>query len=258
MTLQLVKPKPAKGIHVLVVDDEKLARSSLTLLLKRDPDIKAIQECSSGVEAVEAIRRTHPDLVFLDVQMPECGGFDVLERLSGLELPVIVFVTAYDEYALHAFDAGALDYLLKPFDDSRFTLALERAKEKLGRRNEAGPRLQRLAVKESGAVCYVPIAEIDWIEAADYYACLHVGTKSHLLRRSISDLVSDLDPELFCRIHRSVIVNLRRVTGLQVDGTGEYEVVLHGGQKLRLSRRFRKDFMARMNTSPMRMSERMQ
>jgi two-component system, LytTR family, response regulator len=252
MTLQSVKPKLASGIHVLVVDDEKLARSSLTLLLQRDPDIRAIQECSSGAEAVDAIRRTHPDLVFLDVQMPECGGFDVLERLIGLELPVIVFVTAFDEYALQAFDAGALDYLLKPFDDSRFKLALERAKEKLGRRNEAGPRLQRLAVKESGALYYVPIADIDWIEAADYYACLHVGSRSHLLRRSISDLVSDLDPELFCRIHRSVIVNLRRVTGLEVDGAGEYEVVLHGGQKLRLSRRFRKDFMARMNTSTMR------
>jgi two-component system, LytTR family, response regulator len=245
-------PKMAGGIRVLVVDDERLARSSLTLLLKRDADIQSVQECASGAEAVDAIRRTHPDIVFLDVQMPEIGGFDVLERLIGLELPVVVFVTAYDEYALHAFDAGALDYLLKPFDDSRFKLALERAKEKLGRRNEAGPRQQRLAVKESGAVYYVPIADIDWIEAADYYACLHVGAKSHLLRRSIADLVSDLDAELFCRIHRSVIVNLRRVTGLEVDGAGEYEVVLHGGQKLRLSRRFRKDFMARMNTSPMR------
>jgi two-component system LytT family response regulator len=240
------------GIHALVVDDEQLARSSLTLLLRGDPDIESIQECASGAEAVDAIRRTPTDIVFLDVQMPECGGFDVLERLIGLDLPVIVFVTAYDEYALQAFDAGALDYLLKPFDDSRFKLALERAKEKLGRRNEAAPRLQRLAVKESGTVYYVPIADIDWIEAADYYACLHVGPKSHLLRRSIADLVSDLDAELFCRIHRSVIVNLRRVTGLEVDGTGEYEVVLHGGQKLRLSRRFRKDFMARMNTSPMR------
>jgi two-component system, LytTR family, response regulator len=241
------------GIHALVVDDEQLARSSLTLLLRGDPDIESIAECASGAEAVDAIRRTPTDIVFLDVQMPECDGFDVLERLIGLDLPVIVFVTAYDEYALQAFDAGALDYLLKPFDDARFKLALERAKEKLGRRNEAAPRLQRLAVKESGTVYYVPIADIDWIEAADYYACLHVGPKSHLLRRSIADLVSDLDAELFCRIHRSVIVNLRRVTGLEVDGTGEYEVVLHGGQKLRLSRRFRKDFMARMNTSPMRM-----
>jgi two-component system LytT family response regulator len=250
MLEQNVKAKPANGIRVLVVDDEPLARSSLTLLLRRDPDIQSIQECASGVEAVDAIRRTHPDIVFLDVQMPECGGFDVLERLIGLVLPIIVFVTAYDEYALQAFDAGALDYLLKPFDDSRFKLALGRAKEKLGRRGEVGPRMQRLAVKESGAVCYVPIADIDWIEAADYYACLHVGPKSHLLRRSIADLISDLDPELFCRIHRSVIVNLRRVTGLEVDGAGEYEVVLHGGHKLRLSRRFRKDFMARMNTSP--------
>lgn len=239
-------------IRALIVDDEPLARSNLKVLLRDDPDTESIAECGSGAEAVAEIRGTRPDLVFLDVQMPECGGFDVLERLIGLELPVIVFVTAYDEYALHAFDAGALDYLLKPFDDTRFRLALERAKEKLGRRNEAGPRLQRLAVKESGTLYYVPIADIDWIEAADYYACLHVGSKSHLLRRSIADLVSDLDPQLFCRIHRSVIVNLRRVMGLEVDGAGEYEVVLHGGQKLRLSRRFRKDFMARMNTSPMR------
>lgn len=252
MAVQGGKPTAATGIRALVVDDEKLARSSLTLLLRRDPDIQSIQECSSGAEAVNAIRSTQPDVVFLDVQMPECGGFDVLERLAGVELPVIVFVTAYDEYALQAFDAGALDYLLKPFDDTRFQLALERAKEQLGRRNDAGPRLQRLAVKESGTVYYVPIADIDWIEAADYYACLHVGSKSHLLRRSIADLVRELDAELFCRIHRSVIVNLRCVMGLEVDGTGEYEVVLHGGQKLRLSRRFRKDFMARMNTSPRR------
>jgi two-component system, LytTR family, response regulator len=186
-------------------------------------------------------------LVFLDVQMPECGGFDVLERLIGLDPPVIVFVTAYEDYALQAFDAGALDYLLKPFDDARFKLALERAKAKLGRRHEAAPRPQRLAVKETGTVYYIPVADIDWIEAADYYVCLHIADKSHLLRRSIADLVAELDPDMFCRIHRSVVVNLRRVTGLEVDSAGDYEVLLHGGKRLRLSRRFRKDFTARMH-----------
>lgn len=245
-------PQRAGGIRVLVVDDEGLARSSLTILLKRDPDIQSVEECAGGAAAVEVILRTHPDLVFLDVQMPECGGFEVLERLAGAPLPVIVFVTAYDEYALQAFDAGALDYLLKPFDDSRFKRALQRAKEQLRSRNEAPTRLQRLAVKGSSGVYYLRVEDIDWIEAADYYVCLHVQDKSHLLRRSIADLIGDLDPQWFCRIHRSLIVNLRCVAGLHTDDAGEYEVVLHSGKRLRLSRRFRKDFTARMSAGPLR------
>ncbi|HEY2463655.1 MAG TPA: LytTR family DNA-binding domain-containing protein [Steroidobacteraceae bacterium] len=235
-------------IRALLVDDEPLARSNLKCLLQQDPEIASIAEAGSGLEAVAEIRGTRPDLVFLDVQMPECGGFEVLETLKtdGV-LPVIVFVTAYDEYALRAFDAGALDYLLKPFDDTRFALALQRAKEKVAARQSAGtPELPRLMVRSAGREVYVRIPDIDWVEAADYYVCLHVGGRSHLLRRSMAELEQDLDPHIFCRIHRSTIVNLRRVRALQMNGAGEYEVILESGRKLRLSRRFRKDLQSRM------------
>jgi two-component system LytT family response regulator len=160
-------------------------------------------------------------------------------------LPVIVFVTAYDDYALRAFDAGALDYLLKPFDDSRFALALQRAKQRLAARGPA-PETPLLAVRSAGQEIFVRIPDIDWVEAADYYVCVHVGLKSHLLRRSMAELERDLDPNIFCRIHRSTIVNLRRVRALQIDAGGEYEVILESGQKLRSSRRFRKDLQSRM------------
>jgi two-component system LytT family response regulator len=238
---------PAK-IRALIVDDEPLARSNLKVMLRDDPDIQSIGECGSGTEAVAEIRATRPDLVFLDVQMPECGGFDVLERLKAEDkLPVIVFVTAYDEYALRAFDAGALDYLLKPFDDARFRLAMQRAKQKVAAQAAVTAETARLTVRSAGSVVYVPIPDIDWVEAADYYACLHVGVKSHLLRQSMADLEKELDPRIFCRIHRSTIVNLRRVRALKVDEAGEYEVLLEDGQRLRSSRRFRKELQMRMS-----------
>jgi two-component system, LytTR family, response regulator len=235
-------------IRALLVDDEPLARSNLRFLLRQDADIESIAEAGSGVEAVAKIRSMRPDLVFLDVQMPECGGFEVLETLKADgALPVIVFVTAFDEYALRAFDAGALDYLLKPFDDARFALAMQRAKEKLAAREPAAaPEIPRLTVRSAGHEIYVRIPDIDWVEAADYYVCLHVGAKSYLLRRSMTELERDLDANIFCRIHRSTIINLRRVRALQVDSAGEYEVILESGQKLRLSRRFRKDLQARL------------
>jgi two-component system LytT family response regulator len=235
-------------IRALLVDDEPLARSNIRFLLRKDPEIESITEAGSGAEAVAQIRSTRPDLVFLDVQMPECGGFEVLELLKADgALPVIVFVTAYDEYALRAFDAGALDYLLKPVDDARFALALRRAKEKLATRGPAAaPEIPRLTVRSAGHEIYLRIPDIDWVEAADYYVCLHVGTKSYLLRRSMAELERDLDAHIFCRIHRSTIVNLRRVRALQVDSAGEYEVILDGGQKLRLSRSFRKELQSRM------------
>jgi len=239
-------------IRALLVDDEPLARSNLKFLLRQDSDIESITEAGSGAEAVSEIRSARPDLVFLDVQMPECGGFDVLEILkTDKSLPVIVFVTAHDEYALRAFDAGALDYLLKPFDDSRFHLAMQRAKEKIAAREplplQVPPQeTPRLEVRSAGQVAYVQVPDIDWVEAADYYACLHVGAKSHLLRKSMAELERELDARIFCRIHRSTIVNLRRVRSLQVDAAGEYDVILDGGQKLRLSRRFRKDLQSRM------------
>ena len=251
---------PAK-IRVLIVDDEPLARSNIAVLLRKDPDIGAVGECGSGTEALGEIRVAKPDLLFLDVQMPECDGFDVLELL-GSDLPAaIVFVTAYDQYALRAFAAGALDYLLKPFDNARFELALSRAKQRIrlarsenGTRHEAlgvskttqPGKLKRVVIKNAGEVCFVKTSEIDWIEAADYYACLHVGAKSHLVRRSMAELEEDLDPGMFCRVHRSSIVNLERVRGLKLSEDGEYEVLLDNGARLRLSRRYRKQLQERM------------
>ena len=238
--------RPAR-IRALIVDDEPLARSNLRVLLGKDIDIESVGECGSGKEAVSQIRAERPDLVFLDVQMPECGGFEVLKMLEADDMPVIVFVTAYDEYALRAFDAGALDYLLKPFDDARFHLAMQRAKQQIAAKESSPPpETPRLTVRSAGQVAYVPVPDIDWVEAADYYVCLHVGNKSHLLRKSMAELEQELDPHLFCRIHRSTIVNLRKVRTLEIDAAGEYEVILAGGHKLRLSRRFRKDLLARM------------
>src|SRR5215471_7248920 len=168
--------KRLPSIRTLVVDDESLARCNLNVLLRRDPDIGSIAECESGIDAVESIRASKPDLVFLDVQMPECGGFDVLELLGSELPPAVIFVTAYEEYALRAFEAGALDYLLKPFDDARFGRALDRAKDKIAHYSLGPPQpAERLAVKERGQVLFLNFAEIDWIEAAGYYACLHVG-----------------------------------------------------------------------------------
>jgi len=237
--------EPAK-IRALIVDDEPLARSNLAVLLRLDPEIGTVSECGSGAEALGEIRVAKPDLLFLDVQMPECDGFDVLEML-GKDLPsAIVFVTAYDQYALRAFEAGALDYLLKPFDNARFELALGRAKQRIRMGVNQPKKLERFVIKNAGQLSFVKIAEIDWIEAADYYACLHVGQKNHLLRRSMSELEEDLDPAMFCRVHRSSIVNLERVRGLKLSEDGEYEVVLENGARVRLSRRYRKQLQERM------------
>jgi two-component system LytT family response regulator len=216
------------------------------VLLQTDPEIEIVGECGSGMEGLEQIRSQKPDLVFLDVQMPECDGFDVLELLGAGLPPAVVFVTAYDQYALRAFEAGALDYLLKPFDNARFERALGRAKDRI-RQSQGGPRKSdRLVIKSIGQVLFLRFSEIDWIEAADYYACLHVGGQSHLLRRSMNELDRELDPALFCRIHRSTIVNLDRVRGLKSGEDGEHEVLLESGARLRLSRSFRKQLQARL------------
>lgn len=236
----------AARIKAIIVDDEPLARSNIKLLLKSDEDIEIVGECRSGMEAVTEIRKARPDLVFLDVQMPECDGFDVLELL-GSDLPsAVIFVTAYDQYALRAFEAGALDYLLKPFDNPRFELAVGRAKQRIAQARGRLRNVERLPVKNAGQVTFIKISEIDWIEAADYYSCLHVGAKSHMLRRSMSDLEQELDANLFCRLHRSTIVNLNRVRALKPDEDGEYQVWLEDGTRLRLSRRYRKELQSRM------------
>jgi two-component system, LytTR family, response regulator len=233
-------------IRALIVDDEPLARSNLAVLLRMDPEIASVGECGSGAEALGEMRIARPDLLFLDVQMPECDGFDVLELLGKDLPPAVVFVTAYDQYALRAFEAGALDYLLKPFDNARFELALHRAKQRIKLGRDHTQKLERLAIKNAGELCFVKISDIDWIEAADYYACLHVGSRSHMLRRSMAELEEDLDPAVFCRVHRSSIVNLDRVRGLKLGPDGEYEVLLENGARVRLSRRYRKHLQARM------------
>ncbi|HLJ89190.1 MAG TPA: LytTR family DNA-binding domain-containing protein [Candidatus Angelobacter sp.] len=246
-------------IRVLIVDDEPLARSNIASLLRRDAAIEIMSECGSGAEALTEIRNNKPDLVFLDVQMPECDGFDVLEQLGADAPCAIVFVTAYDQYALRAFETGALDYLLKPFDNARFDRALSRAKEKiLQSRSAAGntgvrkagkqakEATERFVIKSTGQVLFIKASEVDWIEAADYYVCLHTGSKTHLLRRSLSELEQELDQGIFCRIHRSTIVNLDRVRSLELNEEGEHEVLLKDGVRLRLSRTYRKQLQTRL------------
>ena len=233
-------------ITAIIVDDEPLARSNLSILLRLDPTIQIVAECGSGIEAPAMVRDLKPDLLFLDVQMPECDGFDVLELLGNDVPPAVVFVTAYDQYALRAFEAGALDYLLKPFDNARFDLALKRARQKIAHNKTLPRKLERIAIKNAGQVSFLKISEIDWIEAADYYACIHVAQRTHMLRRSISELEQDLDPAVFCRIHRSTIVNLDRVRGLTLSEDGEYEVLLENKAKLRLSRSYRKQLQSRL------------
>jgi len=236
-------------LHALVVDDESLARRNLVVLLRRDPDIGVIDECASGREAIDAIRNSKPDLVFLDVQMPECGGFDVLELLGAEAPQTIIFVTAYEEYALRAFEAGALDYLLKPFDDSRFERAVSRAKARLAHFAPGQSRsLDRLIVKSRGRAIFVNVSDIDWIEAASYYACLHVGGDTHIIRRTLAELERDLSDKQFIRIHRSTIVNLERICGLELQAGGDHDVVLTTTHRLRLSRRYRKRLQDRLTT----------
>jgi len=236
-------------IRTVIVDDEPLARTSIRTLLQRDPEIQVVAECASGTEAIDVMRASRPDLCFLDVQMPGCDGFDVLESLGADAPGIVVFVTAHDRYALKAFEVEALDYVLKPFDDAKFIRVLDRAKASARRSGNTRAATDRLIVKSGGRVVFLRASEVDWIEAADYYASLHVGERTHMLRRSMSVLERELDPLLFCRIHRSAIVNLARVRELVVDANGEYEVMLEDGTRLRLSRSYREELQRRLEQS---------
>jgi two-component system LytT family response regulator len=243
------------SIRALIVDDEPLARQRLIRLLKEEQDVEIIGEAGDGGEAVAAIRSKNPDLVFLDVQMPVLDGFGVLEALGEENLPAVIFVTAYDRYALRAFEYNALDYLLKPFDRERFRKALERARAHLGRgrdRDEAqqllaaaaeykseGAALERLVIKSSGRVFFLRVDEIDWIEAAGNYVRLHVGKEAHLLRDTMSGLEARLDPKRFLRVHRSTMVNIERIQELQPLFHGDYVIILRDGTQLNLSRGYR-------------------
>ena len=233
-------------IRTLVVDDEPLARSALCLMLGAHADIEIVGQCGSGLGALADLPQINPDLVFLDVQMPECDGFDVLERLGSRRRPVIIFVTAFDYYAIRAFEAGALDYLLKPFDTARLDRALTRAREQIDARRASGSKDDRLIFKSGANVVFVRIPEITWVEAADYYSCLHVGTQTHLLRRSLNDLESELDQNVFLRIHRSFIVNQSCVKSFTLNASGDYDVLLIDGTRLNVSRRCRNAVFKRL------------
>jgi len=230
-------------IRALIVDDEPLARRSVAALLAGEAEIELIGDCASGGEAAARIRAERPDLVFLDVEMPDGDGFEVLEALGCDLPPAVVFVTAYDRYARRAFEVGAIDYLLKPFDQARFAKVLGRARDWIAQEKS---RDARLAVKSAGQVTLVKVSEIDWIEAADYYASLHVAGRTHLLRRSLADLEKQMTGQGFCRVHRSALVNLDRVRGLVIDEEGEYQVELSCGTRLRLSRSCRKQMQQRL------------
>jgi len=231
---------PLRRIRTVVVDDEAPARSNLTVLVRRDAQLELAGEFGSGEAAIAGILAVRPELVFLDVEMPECDGFDVLASLGADAPPAIVFVTAYDAYAVRAFDAGALDYLLKPFDDARFERALTRAKLRISQAQHVPRVLPPLVVRSAGRVTFVTPAEIDWLESADYYSRVHVGSESHLVRRSLNEFERELDPAVFFRIHRTAIVRLDRVRGLEINAAGEYDVLMTEGIRLPLSRRNRK------------------
>ena len=238
-------------IRTLVVDDEPLAREGILELLAADPEVEVVGACANGVQALEALRRHRPALLFLDVQMPEMDGFEMLEATPADLMPVIVFVTAHDQYALRAFEMNALDYLLKPFDDERFEKALSRAKTQVrrARADGTGRHLRRIVVRSAGRVLFLNTDEIDWIGAADYYVELHVGGRSHLLREPMQRLEERLDPERFVRIHRSAIVNVDRIKEIRAGGTGDRTVILHDGTKLRLSRSRRDKLQGLMRRS---------
>jgi len=236
--------RAAMPIGTVVVDDEPLARANIVNLLRTDPEITVLKECSSGSEAMKVIGELRPSLLFLDVQMPGCDGFGVLEALGAGVPPAVVFVTAYDQYALKAFEAEALDYLLKPYDNARFFRVLARAKALLAQRQTGNRPFERIMVRSAGRISFLRAEEIDWIEAADYYSSLHAGARTHLLRRSMAELERDLEAEHFCRIHRSTIVNLTRVRDLCLDASGEYEVVLRDDTRLKVSRGYRDKLQA--------------
>jgi len=240
----------------LIVDDEPIAREGLRTLLAAEPGIEVIGECRNGREAIKAIREQVPDLVFLDVQMPRLGGFEVIAEIGAAQMPAVVFVTAYDQYAIRAFEIDALDYLLKPFDEERFQKTIVRVKryfqsgsvhelnERLSallkRLDRAEPKhLERVVIKSAGRIFFVDVEEIDWIEAAGNYVRLHVGDKAHLLRETMDALAAKLHADQFLRIRRSVIVNAERVKELQPLFKGEYQIILHDGTKLTSSRRYR-------------------
>jgi two-component system LytT family response regulator len=254
------------SIRVLLSDDEALARGRLRQMLQHEPDLQVVAECADGKSAIAAIQQERPDLVFLDVQMPEVDGFGVVETLQtqGL-LPLTIFVTAYDRYAMRAFDVHALDYLLKPVNKDRLSLALEHARRQLLHPSEAmfqkrvlemlaeletrqhSP--ERIVVKSDGEIVCLKPSEIDWAESAGNYVCLHVGNVTHILRETITALENRLGARQFLRVHRSTLVNVDRIRTLKPSLYGDYSILLRDGTKLTLSRGFRETVLRRLGTT---------
>jgi len=249
-------------IRTLIVDDEAMARERILGLLSQEQDVEVVGQCSDGQQAVSAIQQLSPELVFLDVQMPAVDGFGVIRQVGAERMPMVVFVTAYDEYALQAFEVHALDYLLKPFGRDRLQQCLDHARHQRDRRRagDLGKSLlalvqdfrpeqkkqDRLVVKSGGRVFFVRTDEIDWIEAAGNYVRLHMKDQSHLFRETMNQMESRLDPQRFFRIHRSRIVNTERIKELQPWFNGEYVVLLQNGAQLRLSRSYREKLEERL------------
>jgi len=245
-----------KSLRAMIVDDEPLARTRIKRMLENIGSIEIVGECSNGREATQQIPKIQPDLVLLDVQMPEMDGFEVLQALKS-KFPYVIFVTAYDQYAVRAFEVFALDYLLKPFNETRLEKAITRAREQIELKNDANfteqisklvedlkekSHLDRLVMKDERKIWFVPVHTIDWIEAEGKYVNVHVGKDSHLLRESLTALENKLNPKLFARIHRSSIVNVERIKELQPWFHGDYRVILSTGTELILSRTYRKRF----------------
>lgn len=256
---------PPGRMQVLVVDDEAPARQRLIDLLNKDPQVGSVLEAANGKDAVEMIAREALDLVFLDVQMPELDGLQVIESVGATAMPLTIFVTAYDQHAIRAFEANALDYLLKPFSDERWEAALARAKTRreqrklqefghgilsmLATRPQAGRYLDRLVVKGGAATRFVRVADIDWIEGAGVYVNLHIAGKELLYRSALNDLAARLDPMRFIRVHRSCIVNIDSVVELQPISHGEFELILKDGHRSRVSRTYRSELEKRLGQS---------
>jgi len=268
-----------RKLRALIVDDESLAREALLVMLDDDPEIEVIAECRNGKEAVTVIREQSPDVVFLDIQMPEMDGFQVVEEVGARQMPVTIFVTAYDKHALRAFEAHALDYLLKPFDHDRFNTALQRAKtfvrqQKLGeiseslfamlqdmklktggdsptdadnRNPERAARkepIDRVVIKSGGRIYFLKIEEIDWVEGAGDYLSLHSGNQTHLIRETMGNFHAKLDSQKFLRIHRSTIVNIERIKDIRPLFKGDYVITLTSGMRLKASRGYRRELQA--------------
>lgn len=234
----------------LIVDDERIARQRLRRMLASEPDFDILGECATGNEAREFLERMPVDVMFLDIQMPELDGFGVVESRADATMPMIVFVTAHDEHAVRAFEVNAVDYLLKPYDEERLQKCIQRVRAQAPLLNAPRPataakaRPSRLAIKSGGRVVFVKTEDIDWVEAADNYVCIHVGSETHVLRETMTALQSRLSPDRFSRVHRSFIVNVERIKELQPWFHGEYMVVLHDGKQLTLSRSYRENLMS--------------